>query len=222
MRLYFSERNLFRAITLAIPLSVMSVPRILLSHADAKLLIPSAFLSLVLIAGAATAWGRCGGLPGLLPPRAQIVSGLAAALVLALVLAPLAYFGLDPAMRAAMTAGDSPLLRMEYPEGPIETLSLILWVAGFQLVFFVAASMSFFARLLHSRWAALAGAVIVRALVAHLQVRHGHIPTGTWMFIVDTAATTALSCWLFARAGLLPPVAFAILVNLRLFLPPWP
>lgn len=222
MRQYFSEANFVKAISLAIPLTLMSAPRILYGGFDPLLFLPAAFISLTLLSGMATAWSRHGRLPGLFPARRALLGGLGAAIALTVVVAPLAYFFIDPVMRQVVAdTGSERLLRLEYPESARETIALVLWVAGFQVAFFVAASMSFFARLLHSRWAALAAAVAVRAFVAHLQVARGHLGYGAALFLVDTSATTALSCWLFARFGLLPPVLFALLVNLRLFFPPW-
>ena len=70
MRTYFSEANLVKAAALGAVAAVLAVPRILEGEAHPRgVRIVAAFFGMTAVAGAVTAWGRCGGLAGVAQSR---------------------------------------------------------------------------------------------------------------------------------------------------------
>lgn len=216
MRKYLSLSNLGKALLLSALCTLMSVPRITEGGLNPRFFIPAAFLSLTLIAGAATAWSACAGMAGLWPDRRRQLRGIGIATLAALLLWPVA-LKFDPVVRAAFAAtNDSRAMLLQYPDSAVGVVALILWSASFELLFFVAAPAAFFARLFNAKWAAIAGPVFVRVFVAHYQLTTGQITDAVPLMLVGHGAMTAAACFLFARFGLAATAVFAAVVDSRL------
>jgi hypothetical protein len=217
MRDYLSATNLGKALLLSALCTAASVPRIVQGGLDARLFVPAAFLSLTLIAGVATAWSTCAGMAGLWPDRRQQLHGMGIAILAALILWPVA-LKFDPFVRAAFAARSTPqVLILQYPDSAAGVAALVLWSASFELLFFVAASAAFFARLFNRKWAAIAGPVLARVVVAHYQLTTGGITDAVPLILLSTGIMTAAACFLLSRFGLAAATVFVAVMDSRLF-----
>lgn len=218
MREYLSIGNLWKALLLGSAMTVMSIPRIVQGGMPPGPYVPGALFAMTLVSGAATAWGRKGGMVGILADRRRTCSGLALAVGLVLVVTPLYVLWLDPVLYAALEATRNPsMLELRYPSELGGKLALMLWSASFQLMFFTVSGMSFLTRL--TGRALISGAMVVlfRVAVGLYQLSEAGVTQGVPLFLVGAAAVTACSCALFARTGLLPAMTLAMGLNLHLF-----
>ncbi|MBN1268046.1 MAG: hypothetical protein JXB04_00520 [Kiritimatiellae bacterium] len=218
MREFLSESNLKRAVMLSLPCTLASVPRVMYGQLNPWFFVPAAFLSLTFAAGMATAWGHRAGLTGLWPERQRLVRGLVIATLAALVLTPAA-LAVDPILESAFAhARDPGMVGLQYPDTAGGVTALLLWAAAFETVFFVAAAAAFFARISGRTWMVIVGPVILRAAVACIQLSGGHVTEAVPLLLAGVAATTALTCVLFARYGLPAASIFIAILSARLFL----
>jgi len=221
MRDYLSERNMLRAAACSGLITLLSVPRIAQGRLPLALYVPAAFVSMLLVSGAATAWEHCGGLAGLLPARRRIVAGAILAALSAAVLTPLYVRFVDPVLyRAIAATGDTARLSLAYPGTARGALAVMLWSMGFQTMFFLAAPLSLFARLARRRWVAIALTFGVRLYVLSCQIDRMGVCDGLPLFYASVGGTTLIACILFAHAGILPAALFAAGLDLHLFFPP--
>ena len=174
---------------------------------------------MMFIAGAVTAWGRRAGMAGIVTDRRTLWSGLALAVLLALLALPVYLLELDALLRDALRrATGSTLMNLSYPATIRGCLALMLWSAGFQTMFLVAAPMSLFARLTNRSSAALGLCLALRAYVQHRQMAEAGIIAALPLFLIPALATTLAGGFLFARYGLAPAMLFAAALDLRLLL----
>ena len=217
MRDYLSVSNLGKALLLSVLCTLASVPRIVQGGLDPRFYVPAAFLSLTLVAGSAAAWSACAGMAGLWPDRRRTLCGIGTAMLAALLLWPAA-LTLDPVVRAALAAPDGGrAMLLQYPDSAAGVAALVLWSASFEMLFFVAAPAAFFARLFNVKWAAIAGPVIVRVLVAYYQLTTGQIVDALPLMLATHAVMIAAACFLFSRFGLAAAAVFAAVADSRLF-----
>lgn len=195
----------------------MAVPRLLQGGEPAWLYVGLAFLCMTFVAGAATAWGTTAGMVGLFPCRRRLVAGLIAGAVAGLVLIPVFVLWLDPWHKEALLRlDDTARLGLQFPDTPWQKVAIVLWAAGFQVLFFEAASMSFFCRLTGRLLIALSLAVAFRIFVSHLQM--ADLPVDSAMpFYLVYGLTSVTGCVLFARAGLPAASVFAASLAIRHF-----
>ncbi len=220
MREYLSLSNLGKALLLSALCTAVSAPRIVQGGFSLWFYVPAAFLSLTLISGAATAWSTSAGMAGLWPAHRKQLVGSAIAITAALLVWPIA-LKLDPVVLAAFEAGDNPRTALlQYPDSAAGVVALILWGASFELLFFVAASAAFFARLFNLKWAAVVGPAFARIIVAYYQLTTGNITDAVPLILCGAGATTAVACLLFIRFGLVPAILFVATLDARLFFMP--
>lgn len=218
MRDYLSLPNLHKALLLASVITAMSVGRLVHAGVNLALYIPATFLAMTFVSGAVTAWGRRAGMAGLATDAKTLTPGVGAAVLLALAALPVHYFGSDPILREALASADNPAaVEMSYPSTTSGRFALMLWSAGFQAMFFVAAPMSFFGRLTGRAWVAAGFCIAVRTYVVHLQVGHAGLAEQVPLFLASAVVTTLVACVLFARYGLIPAMIFAAGLDLRVF-----
>ena len=219
MRDYLSISNLGKAAGLAALMTLMSVGRLVQGQKSLAFYIPVTFCAMMFIAGAVAAWGRRAGMAGIVTDRRTLCSGVALALLLALLALPVYVWGLDAILRNALRSATSrTLLNLSYPATVGGCLALMLWSAGFQTMFFVAAPMSLFARLTNRQSVALGLTLAVRFYVMHRQMTEAGVSAAVPLFYGLALATTLAGGLLFARYGLAPAMLFAAALDLRLLL----
>jgi hypothetical protein len=217
MRAFISTANLKKAAGLAAIITAMSASRILQVGIRPDLQIPAAFLSMILICGAVTAWGTYAGMPGIITDRKTFVRGTLVASGLSLIALPIQIFWTTPAICRALLASANPSFAgLMFPASFGAQMALLLWAAGFQTMFLQSGPMSFFARLVNRQSVALVLCLVFRAYVAHHQLAGAGI-TGMESFLFfSTLLTAAAGCLVFARFGLGPTVLLSIGLNLHL------
>ena len=98
---------------------------------------------------------------------------------------------------------------------------MVFWVTGFETMLFQAGAISFFSRLTQRRGLVILGAVAFRTLVMSFQLYDGGVVDAFPVFLIGTAATSALACLLYIRAGLPAAMLFSAVVSLHVFAPAW-
>lgn len=218
MRSYLTERNLVRASLVGVPITLAAVPRLIDGGYRLGQSLPVLLTGMILVAGAATAWGERAGLPGLFPARPRILRWSAVAVVLALLLMPLAFW-IDQTLRGAVAAlGVPELMRLNYPEGAKPVLAVLLWTGGFGTMFLHIAPLCVFARLTNNLRASILCTVALRVGIMALHLAKEGVGAAVPLFLVSAAGSAALCCWLFARGGLLPATLFLVVQEARLLL----
>ena len=216
MRTYLTIHNLRRATVLGCAVAVMSIPRILEGGIYFGFRIFSLFPLLIIIAGAVTAWGNCGGMVGPFPGRNPSYRGLGIAIVAALILVPVLFaFDSGVLRQLAENKGpDSLLVRLAFPTDVRGCLAIVLWSAGFDTLFFKGATMSFLARLTKRQSVAVVGSVLFSVAITSSKFTHmGMALSG--LGIVTAAVTSIAGCLIYARGGLIPAMAFGSLLSAR-------
>jgi hypothetical protein len=221
MRDFLTETNLIRATGLSAILTLMTMGRLVHSEKPFAIYIGLTFALMAFVCGAVTAWGGRGGMPGIITNSQTLLRGLAVAATVSLVLLPVQLLWLDPSFRNALVNPES-VARMElaYPSTANGCLSLVLWSAGFQMMFLQAAPMSFFVRLTGSQSWALGLCVALRALVSYLQIDVAGVTEHAALFTVWAMVTTGVGCLVFARFGLAPTMLLAAGLDLNVFFLP--
>ncbi len=218
---YFSFPRLCKAAALAVPITLMAVPRIVIGGLDRFAAIAVAFMAMTLIVHFALTWQRSAGMAGMFPARRVCLAGIAVAALLGSLLLLIRLVWLDPVYKYALTrGGEEAIFVLRYPDTAAGALALVLWATGFETVFFLAGAVSFFARLTRRSWAAVVGAVAVRMLVTWLQLSLSAAPETTPLFMVGVAAATAIGALIYMRAGLPAAMVFSAIVSARPLTPP--
>lgn len=217
MRRYVSMSNLKAAVLLGSIATIMSIPRIGEGGMPLHLYVPAALLAMVLVGGAATAWSGSAGLAGLIPERQKLLRGMLIAVALVAAFAPIQLFLMDPVFRQVLEAtGDKQALALRYPTTLFGGAAIVLWAAGFETLFFYAAPVSFLTRLTGRPWMAIVMTTGLRLIVVSEQLTLIGTNDATALFFASAAATTLISCLLFARFGLPATSLFAAGLNLHL------
>lgn len=210
---------MYRAFAIGVVVTMMAVPRMMLAGVPLSRYIPASLFSMTLVAGMATAWGHYGGLHGLFPERRRMLTGLMAALCLALLAIPMAR-RLD-AMRAALS--DAGVIEhwvsQPPPAEPVAVAALLLWVAGFETVFFQAGVISYLARLFKNWRPALCGSVILRGVIAYVQMGRDLTVDGALGFQIGALIDATVAGALYVAAGWPAAAAYAVVLAMRHF---WP
>jgi len=210
MKRYLSINNFKKAALLGAVMTIFSAPRILSSGVMPFQFVISAFAGLTLVAAMATAWSRSAGMNGLFPPRNILLRGLLLASILLIVLLPIKVFWFNPLLYAAVErTGDETALRLLFPDTLTSGIALMLWVMSFEVLFFKAAAMSFFARLTNSLSAALILSAMLRVFVTWLKISEIGVEEGLFLILAHAAFINVLSCLMLARYGLPAPMLLA-------------
>jgi len=214
---YLSITNFRRAAGIGGLAGLMALPRILEGGGPVISRVVAVFPAMILAAGAATAWGDTGGLCGVLPDRDRVRRMVLIAAVMGVVLLPL-QFWVDAGLAEALIGSeDTAMLSLAFPGSVASCLSLILWGAGFETLFFKAATMSFVARVTRRQWAAVMCAVIFGMAVGWLKLDAAGVDLGP-MGNVRLAAiglVSVLGCVLYARGGLPAAMVFVAVLDVR-------
>jgi len=222
VRTYLSERNLFEAAGLSAAATVLGLGRMARSGQNVIPFVVAGFLVMIFVCGMVTAWGREGGMAGILPPRARGLRGCVMALVVALIVLPVRVFWLDPQLREALVqAIRRPDMALWYPEDAAGILSLMGWSAGIQMLFLQAAPMAFTARLTGRPVVGVALALALRSLLLRLQLDAAGIVEGVPLFYGSAWLGTLLGCVVYARYGLLPAALLAAGMDLSAWARLW-
>ena len=217
MREFLSVRNFFKASALAAIVTLMSIGRLNQGGMSLATFVPLTFSVLTFICGAVTAWGHCAGMPGLVTDRRTLLQGSAVALIIAMVILPLRLLWLDDIIRKALlSAGERSYYELSYPSTLRGSLKLIMWSAGFHLLFTQAAPMSFFARLTNSRTISVALCMALHTYIMYTQVVVAGMTEIVPLFIFATLAQGLIACLIFGVYGLIPTVVLAIGTDLHL------
>jgi hypothetical protein len=218
MREYLTVENLWRAAAWSALVTCMAIPRILQTAQSLAFYLPATFVSLMLVAGAVTAWGSRGGMVGPLPAWRRLLAGVGVAALLVLVWLPLAT-PMDALLRQALTAsGKAGLIQLAYPNTPGGCWALLLWSAGFETLFFQGAAMAFVARITGRQDVAIIGAVALRVYVTHRKLTMEGLAPVPPVALYLSALSSLVACLLFARGGLPAAMTFAAGVSARHFL----
>lgn len=210
MREYLSTGNLVRAAALGALATVMALPRLVQAGPNGGLRAVACLASMILVAGAVTAWDRKAGLAGNYPGRARTLIGLAVAAVVALVLSPLQRWAIQPLFEEAVRASaDANWVRLQLPDTPGAWAALALWSAGFQTLFCVAAPTCLAARLTRRVWPALILTTFLGAYLASRQMDLYGMGSGRDLFVAASAAKGLVGCLVYAHFGLAPGAAIA-------------
>lgn len=206
---YFSIDNFRQALLPGAIMTLLTAPRIFASGLFPPFYVIPTFFIMILLSATVTAWSRSAGMKGAFPPAREIVKGLLIAFLLLGLLFPPKYFWFNPFFHSAIAAtGNMQALRLVFPETLISAIALTLWVMGFETLFFQAAAMSFFARLTNHTWAVLLLSTLLRFYVTLLRIHDIGIKNGTEVILSHAILMNILSCLLFMRYGLLPPMLF--------------
>ncbi|MDH3976564.1 MAG: hypothetical protein OEV42_20055 [Deltaproteobacteria bacterium] len=190
-------------------MTLLSAPRIFVSGLFPPGYIFPTFFLLTLLAATVTAWSHCGGMKGAFPPAREIIRGLLLSFVLLILLFPLKVFWFNPFFYSAIAeTGNTQELRLIFPETFMPAIALTLWVVGFETLFFQAAAMSFFAKLTKQPGAAILLSTLLRFYVTWLRLVDMGVKNGEALIISHALLMNIISCLLFMRYGLLPPMFF--------------
>jgi len=221
MKDYLRQSNLARAMVLASIVTLMAVPRILHAGLDTWIYVPAALFAMTIVAGAGSAWGDRAGMYGLFPEKRRMLAGIGAAVLAGCAIIPLQLMWIDPVLiDAVRTASDKDSLRLSFPSSTPGRVALLLWVAGFETMFFQAGSMSFFARLSGNQWLSIAATVVFRVYATNEHLLHCGIEDTYYILLASSALGTVIACALFARAGLPAAMAFTSVLSLHHFFYP--
>lgn len=209
VRDYASFSNLRKAALLAVPMTLLAAPRILLCGLPSAFVV-AAYCGLFLTGGMATAWSGYAGMKGLFPPFREVSRGFIAVFAILVAVVPVQVFFLNPMLyRVISEAGDQTALDVLFP-GTIPTaLAFVFWSMSFETIFFRAAAMSFFARLTKRFVPAVLLAVGLGVFVGYLKFDELGIVSNAWPILGMAGLMSAVSCCIFARYGLLPAMVLS-------------
>ncbi len=218
MRDYLQLANLRRAAVVGFMVTMLAVPRLMMAGVDLAVYIPACLATMMLVAGAPTAWGHYGGLPGLFPRWARVKRGMTAAVLFALIMFPFA-LRMDALRWELLEVGQIEHWRvMPPPTTAADIVALLLWRAGFEALFFQAATICLLARLFRDWRPALIGAVLLRGAVTAAQMGYDLGGDYAWWFLAYTLIDAVLAGGLYVIAGWPATAVFVVLLGLRHFL----
>lgn len=225
MRNYFTTPNLCRGALLSAIVTLMSIGRIVQGNMLLRVTMPEAlvacFFSMTLVCATVTAWGKMGGMPGVITDRRTFLRGSALALLFSLAALPVYRYALDPLFcRILEVSGDAAALEMNYPSTRSGQLAMLCWMAGFQTLFVCAAPMSLLTRLTNRRDLAIVLSMALGVFLVHVKVSRAGLDEFFPLFVVPGMIGCGCACFLFSRFGLAPAMIMAGGMTLRLFLPP--
>jgi hypothetical protein len=201
---YANIGNLKRAALLGISICVMSIPRISEAGLPLSTYLPAAFLAMTLVSAAATAWGGKSGLRGLFPPSNYMTWGLIAALFFGLCALPLKVYLTDPILKTNLPPR---MHALSFPTSAIGVAGIILWAAGFENMFFNVAATSYFTRLSHNMWLAIALSASFRTFVSSRLLLSAGLESP--LLLCLNALSCLIACILFAKSGLPSALLFS-------------
>jgi hypothetical protein len=166
---------------------------------------------MTLVAGAVTAWGTKGGMPGPFVGLRETARGLGVALLVALAMVPVQRWVTQPAMLHALrNAADPQWTRLQIPASLHEWFYLALWSAGFQTLFCAAAPTCLAARLTGRVWPAFVLTAVLGWHVASRQLSAYHVQSGSEALLAASAARGVLGALIYARFGLIPAALLSV------------
>lgn len=203
MRNYLSMSNLRSAVLMAMVMTPLTAPRILLSGILPVQYIAASFAALTLLAGMVTAWGRSAGMREFLPSWRTSMAGCGVVMLVLGVFLPMQILIFNPTFQAALVQLDRPVIkRLLFPETVMDGMALVLWAVSFEVLFFQGAAMSFFARLTNSLPTAMICSVLLRMYVAYLKLGEIGLSSGTVFILSVVGLSSMAACLIFARFGL--------------------
>lgn len=203
MREYLTTANFMRALAMGTVVTVMALPRIAQAGDQVGLRTVGCLANITLVAGVVTAWGTKAGMRGPLRGMQETACGLAAALLVALILIPVQHWVIHPVFEEAVrSSADGQWVRLQIPATIQDWIALALWSAGFQTLFCVAAPTCLAARLTGRVWPAIVLAVALSGFVASRQMDAYHVECGRGLLVAASAAKGLLGCMLYVRFGL--------------------
>jgi hypothetical protein len=161
---------------------------------------------MTLVSAAATAWGDQGGLRGLFPERRYVIRGLMAALLFGIIALTLKVRLTDPILKLSLPP---KMLALSFPATAAGLAGIILWAAGFENMFFNVAATSYFTRLSHNMWLAVALSASFRTFVASRLLMSAGIESPLLLSL--NAVSCLIACTLFATSGLPAAMLFSAL-----------
>jgi hypothetical protein len=197
MRDYATLENLKRAALLGAIIAIMALPRLADAGMPLSTYLPAAFLAMTLASAAATAWGSKYGLKGLFPTRDIMRKGLLVALFLGLFALPFKVYLVDPLLRSSLPPR---MLALSFPTTSLGIVGIILWASGFENMFFNVAATSYFTRLTHRMWLAVALSAAFRTFVSSRLLMSAGMESPA--LLAMNAMSCFIACTLFAKAGL--------------------
>lgn len=209
LREFLAVTNLQWALLLSAVVTALSIPRITIAGYGLFPYVPAAWVSMTLICGSVTAWSGVGIMSRLWPARNVLIKGAVAALALGLAFGLAKSFFLDPILEQAMVRHLAfEEMELHFPRDGYGVFALILWVAGFETLFFEGGTMSLWARVTGSVWVATAVTVFMRMGVVLYQMNRIYL--GDWLVPILLAYVIAqiVGCQLMARAGLVPVMLY--------------
>ena len=154
-------------------------------------------------------------MPGPFPERGRMLKGMWIAVLVALLIAPV-LFWTEGGIISELKANDNQAaLKLMYPASIGGCLALMLWGAGFETLFFRAATMSFLARISGRQWIAVFGAVIFRVWVSSVKYGDVGLESSVGLRLAGVALLSTVSCLFYVRAGLPATMMFAATLDAR-------
>lgn len=219
MREYLALSNLVKALLLGGIAAAMAMPRIVQAGMNPVLGGVTAFVAMTMIGGMVSAWNKKAGMAGLFPAWQKCLGGVAVALVAGCCVSVLSLYVIDPVVKHVFSVtGNGKSLELMFPDSTKECVGLLLWSAGFEILFFEAGAMSFFARLTNNSSVSVLGAAGLKMFVVFNRLSGLGITDEIPFFVISSGAISAMACILFAKSGLPATVVFSIVLSLRHFL----
>lgn len=176
-------------------------------------------MSLAFICGTITAWAGQSGLQPLLPPWKRLLVGLLIAIGIGLLLGLLRTWLVDPIIEGAMSVGlPADEVDLHYPPTAYGVLALILWVAGFETLFFEGSTMSLWTRITRSTWIATTVTVLARVGVAAIQLNQIDLGRSLPAILLAGALGQLIACRIFVHGGLPAAMAYHAALQVGLIL----
>ena len=217
MREYLTTVNFTRALALGTVVTAMALPRLAQAGGYAGWRAGGCLVTMTLAAGAVTAWGAKAGLRGPYRGAGETARGCGVALLLALLLSPAQHWIVQPLVADAVrSSADAQWIRLQIPASAHDWLALVLWSAGFQTLFCVAAPTCFAARLTERVWPAIVLTMVFSGYVALRQLDLYHVECGRGLLVAVPAAKSFLGFLVYVRFGLAPSSVLFAGLNLHL------
>ena len=217
MRDYLTTRNFAAAAGLGLLAALLSLPRLITAGTNVMFFFPAAWVSMTLIGGAATAWGKNIGRAQLWIEPERLQMGFAIVICSATALAVFRTVFADPAMLNAINHSPAamPSRNIHLPRQPGMIIALMLWAASFETVFFRAGSICFFGRLTGRKNLSIFMAALLRTWVSAFQMNSLDIAAPMPCLLLS-AVQSITAGTVFVYFGLVPAAVFSALIEARL------